>query len=138
VEIKIGKHTYKCEEITVREEMSAIALYRTWVQKQGLATTMTDELQNHCRTLAVQSYMIKEIDGKQVESPEFVFKHLMELPARDRLSIWVVNGRLNEGTDFLALMGLRENKTDDDDKSLSASDSQDTPLKSSKTVQSSN
>jgi hypothetical protein len=106
--------------------MKAISLYRSWVIKQGTDVSVTDELQNYCRNIAIQSFMIKKIDGKDVGSPEEVFRHIMDLPAKDRLSLWVINGKLNEGTDFLSLM-VRQPGGDAKDKSSSASDSQDSP-----------
>jgi hypothetical protein len=126
MEVKIGQHKYVCEAITVRDEMKAISLYRSWTIKQGTDASVSEELQNHCRALAVQSFMVKKIDGKDVGSPEEVFRHIMDLPAKDRLSLWVINGKLNEGTDFLSLM-VRQPGGDAKDKSSSASDSQDSP-----------
>jgi hypothetical protein len=127
MEVTIGKHKYSCEQITVRDEMKAISLYRSWVIKQGTDASVTDELQNYCRNIAIQSFMIKKIDGKTADSPEAVFKHIMDLPAKDRVSLFVVNGKLNEGTDFLSLMEQLRSTGDEGDKSSSASDLQDSP-----------
>ena len=103
-DFKIGKHSYSCSEVTIEEEMNSLNNFGRWATLNGIGTFHSNDAKQDAQSLALMCYMIKKIDDKNVESPESVFSFLMKLPRKDRLSLWQVNGKLNEGTDFLLLM----------------------------------
>lgn len=116
-EFTVGEHKYLCSEITVEDEMRSIELYGKWALAAGINVNSNQEIKNTCMNQALISFMIKEVDGKAM-TPEQVFQFLRTIPRRDRLSLWIINGNLNEGVDFLSLAQSLASSEDDKKQSL--------------------
>lgn len=118
----VGEHKYLCKEITVEDEMRSIELYGKWAATAGVNVNANQEIKNTCMNQALISFMIKEVDGKKM-TPEEVFHFLRKIPRKDRLSLWIINGNLNEGVDFLSLANALA--TSEEDKKQSLNDSEE-------------
>ncbi len=121
--MKIGKHEYEFDSITIREELQAKTVLRdNWAKVEGIDPSLPESEQMACI-----AYSIKTIDGKKPESPREAFKHVMNLPRKDEAAIRLAFTKLNESADFFTLLVQMAN--DGIKSDLSSEDTQESATK---------